>query len=293
MRSVIVASLLLLPTIVLGKTVTLSLGSGWAKPGWTVDLPLALSGGAQPAALQWSFSYSKDITSVTVAAGGSIKEAGKTMTCSGNTCLVFGVNTATLADGVVAVATFQIAAKPAAATIEIVVNGTVAAEANGSPIPASGGTGKITLPSPAVSQPGVPDQRAGKSQLKFYGENADLSYMERRLHPRAHVEYETKVTNLRTRESGLGQTCDISESGISVMQPLQVVAGDPVQLEMADSILTGKAAYSKPEGTVYRLGIEVQRVQLGNSNLSSLLQRTLVKTMPSLPGVEYAESQLS
>jgi PilZ domain-containing protein len=292
MRNLIVASLLLLPPIVSGKAVSLSLGSGYAKAGWTVDLPVTLAGGAQPAALQWSFNYSKDITSVTVVAGGSSKAAGKTITCSGNTCLVFGVNTATLADGVVAVATFQIAPKPSSATIEIVVNGAVAAEANGSPIPATGGTGKITLPS-AASQPGLPDLQAGESQLKFYAETADLSYMERRLHPRAQVQYETKVTNLRTRESGLGQTCDISESGISVMQPVQMVAGDPVQLEMADSILTGRAAYSNPEGGVYRLGIEVQRVQLGHSNLSNLLQRTLVETMPSLPGVEYAESQLS
>jgi hypothetical protein len=292
MRSVIVASLLLFPTIVVGKTVSLSLGSGWAKPGWTVDLPLALSGGAQPAALQWSFSYSKDITGVTVAAANSIKAIGKSITCSGNTCLVFGVNTATLPDGVVAVATFQIAAKPSSGTIEIVVNGAVAAEANGSPIPASGGTATITLPSPPT-QPGLPELRAGKIPLKFYGEKVDLSYMERRLYPRAQVLYEAKVTNLRTRESGLGQTCDISESGISVMQPIQVVAGDPVQLEMADSILTGRAAYSNPEGAAYRLGIEVQRVQLGHSSLSNLLQRTLVETMPTLPGVEYAESQFS
>jgi hypothetical protein len=28
---------------------------------------------------------------------------------------------------------------------------------------------------------------------------------------------------------------------------------------------------------------------LGDSGLSSLLQRTLVETMPSIPGVEYAE----
>ncbi len=55
----IVAAVLLLPSIVFGKAVTLSIGSGWAKPGWTVDLPITLSGGAQPAALQWTFSFLK------------------------------------------------------------------------------------------------------------------------------------------------------------------------------------------------------------------------------------------
>jgi hypothetical protein len=112
--------------------------------------------------------------------------------------------------------------------------------------------------------------------------------MERRLHPRASVQFETRLTNVLTRQSVLGRTCDISESGISVVQPLQLAAGDVVELEMADSTLAGRVAYSNPEGNEFRLGIEVQRVQLGDSNLSSLLQRTLVETMPTLPGVEYA-----
>lgn len=286
MGKLIVAGVLLLPSIVFGKAVTLSIGSGWAKPGWTVDLPITLSGGAQPAALQWSFTFSKDITSVTVVAGASIKAAQKTMTCSGNTCLVFGMNTATLADGVVAVATFQLAAKPSASVITVTINGVVAAEPNGYSITASGGSGKITLPSAA---PGSPDQQASGGSLKFYLEQVDRPYMERRLHQRTQVQFETKVTNLLTKQSGLGRTCDISESGISVVQPLQLAAGDFVELEMADSRLAGRVAYSNPEGTEFRLGIEVQRVQLGDSGLSSLLQRTLVETMPSIPGVEYAE----
>jgi hypothetical protein len=287
MGKLIGAAVLLLPTIVFGKTVTLSVGSGWAKPGWSVDLPVTLSGGAQPAALQWTFNFSKDVTSVTVVAGASIKASGKTLNCSGNTCLVFGVNNATLADGVVATATFQLAAKPSASVIEITINGVVAAEANGSSITASGGTGKITLPSPPTA-PGSPEQDAVNNPLKFYFPQTDKGYMERRLHPRASVQFETRLTNVLTRQSVLGRTCDISESGISVVQPLQLAAGDVVELEMADSTLAGRVAYSNPEGNEFRLGIEVQRVQLGDSNLSSLLQRTLVETMPTLPGVEYA-----
>ena len=113
--------------------------------------------------------------------------------------------------------------------------------------------------------------------------------MERRLHPRAQVQFETKVTDLQTHQSGLGRTCDISESGLSVMQSFGLAEGDLVQLEMADSVLTGRVAYSNPEGAEFRVGIEVHRVQLGHSNLSSLLQQTLAETMPTVPGVEYAE----
>jgi hypothetical protein len=288
MGKLVITGIFLLPTIVLGKAVTLSVGSGWAKPGWTVDLPITLSGGALPAALQWSFSYSKDVTSVTVAAGASITAAGKRLKCSGNGCLVFGVNTETLADGVIATATFQLAAKPSANIIVVTIEGVVAAEKNGYSIAASGGSGKITLPG-APSAPGSANQQAGILPLKFYFPDADMAYMERRLHPRARVQFETRVTNLQTKQSGLGRTCDISESGISVVQPLQLAVGDFVELEMADSTLAGRVAHSNPEGTDFRVGIEVQRVHLGDSDLSSLLQQTLWDTMPTLPGVEYAE----
>jgi len=224
MRKLIIASLLMLPSIVLGKTVSLSIGSAWAKPGWSVDLPITLSGGAQPAALQWSFSYSKDLTGVTVVAGAALKATGKTLTCSGNTCLVFGVNTATIGDGVVAVATFQIAASPSSTSIEIVVNGVVAAAGNGSTIQATGGTGQITLAGKASSPNS--NFQALNGPLKFYAPLVDESYMERRLHPRVQVQFETKVTNLKNQQSTLGRTCDISESGISVVQNLPLACGD-------------------------------------------------------------------
>jgi len=162
MRNLIVAGVLLLPSITFGKSVVLSLGSGYGKPGWTIDLPITLSGGAQPGALQWTFNFSKDVTGVTVVAGAATKAAGKTLACAKNTCLLFGVNTTTIGDGEVALATFQIAEKPSASVIEIVVNGVVAAEVDGSSISASGKVGKITLLNPARPH-GVPD----KGQLRF------------------------------------------------------------------------------------------------------------------------------
>src|SRR5580704_11037427 len=50
---------------------TISLGSGSASPGGsaTVNLSVAMSGGAQPAGLQWTMNYpAADITSVNVVA---------------------------------------------------------------------------------------------------------------------------------------------------------------------------------------------------------------------------------
>ena len=111
--------------------------------------------------------------------------------------------------------------------------------------------------------------------------------MERRLHPRAQVQFEAKVTNrAKPEESAIGKLCDMSDSGISVILPFRLVAADLVELEVADSLLAGRVIYSNPEDSSFRTGIAIQKVQLGNSDLSSLLQRTLLESMPSLPGVE-------
>lgn len=270
----------MLPAMLSGKTAVLSIGSGWAKPGWTVDLPITVSGGAQATALQWSFGYSSDITKVTVVAGAATKEAGKTVSCSATTCVIFGGKNTTLADGEVAIATFQLAAKPSSTTIEIAVKNVVAGEPDGSSIPASGGIGKVTLPTRA-------------SVLKFSLREDDWCFMERRLHTRTEVQFETKVTSLENKKSCFGHTCNISESGISVVQPMQLAPDDRIELEMADSVAVGRVVYSNPEAAQFRIGIELQRVQIGNSDLSNLLRRTLMDTMPTLPGVEYADADLS
>lgn len=98
------------------------------------------------------------------------------------------------------------------------------------------------------------------------------------------------MTNIRTREqASLGRVCDMSKAGISVTLPLQFVPTDLVQLEMADSVLLGRVVYSNPEGSQFRIGIEVDRVELGDSDLSNILQETLRETMPNTPGVEHSE----
>src|SRR5438874_8033383 len=53
-----------------------------------------------------------------------------------------------MADGTVAIATFQIAANPSATSIPIQITAVVASTAAGNSIPASGGTGTISLPTP-------------------------------------------------------------------------------------------------------------------------------------------------
>src|SRR5574338_1371909 len=102
-----------LSTLSFAQTATLSLASGSALPGGTVSLNLILSGGTQPAALQWTFTYAPaDFTSVSVVAGPASSTAGKIVDCQGGSgtynCLLTGINTSTLGDGSVATATFTL-----------------------------------------------------------------------------------------------------------------------------------------------------------------------------------------
>src|SRR5208283_3205628 len=111
-----------------GQSVSISLGSGSGTAGGTVSLPVTLtsSGGALPAALEWSFSYTSDITSVTVVSGPAATAASAAVSCNGSLCLVYGLTGDTIANGTVATATFQIASNPSTSTIPIQITGIVA-----------------------------------------------------------------------------------------------------------------------------------------------------------------------
>jgi uncharacterized protein (TIGR03437 family) len=144
----LLATVFILPTAIFGQSVTLSIGSASGTPGSSVTVPITLtsSSGAQATGVEWSFSYSSDIASVTVAIGSSSTNAQKTLTCAGNICLIDGLNSTPIADGPVALATFQIAASPMTNPIPVQVTEIVASNAAGLGIPASGVSGAISLP---------------------------------------------------------------------------------------------------------------------------------------------------
>ena len=82
-----------------------------------------------------------------MVAGSAASAAGKLVSCNGNICLVYGLNTNTIANGTLATATFQIASNPSNNTIPIQVTGVVAATGAGSSIPASGASGSVSISS--------------------------------------------------------------------------------------------------------------------------------------------------
>ena len=90
------------------QSVSLNLSSGLGIPGALVTLSLSVtSTGNAPAAVEWTANYATaDILSVVVTPGLAATLAGKTVSCktgSGTvTCVIWGVNANTIANGVVA-----------------------------------------------------------------------------------------------------------------------------------------------------------------------------------------------
>lgn len=150
----VVGMLGLLPAA-MGQSATLTLQSGSGSPGGPVSLSISLAsdGGAETAGLQWAFSFPASITGVSVITGASAANAGKSVSCSGNNCLVFGFNSAPIANGVVAIATFQIGPSAVDSPITVQLTSMVASDPNGSSIPASGVAGAITLATLNITGP--------------------------------------------------------------------------------------------------------------------------------------------
>src|ERR1035438_10263057 len=107
----------------------------------------------------------------------------------------------------------------------------------------------------------------------------DRYFVERRSENRLPLEpslvrIDVRVTTIAPPvRSHSGYLADVSKSGLCVMLPQKLAAGEVVQLEIADSKLFGFIVHAGPEGDAFRAGIEIQRVLMGGSDLSKILHR--------------------
>ena len=116
-----------------------------------------------------------------------------------------------------------------------------------------------------------------------------MSNRDERFDQRYPACVDIQVTGLTDRtQVSRGQVSDISRSGLCVIVPIRFAPGDLVKLEFADSLLFGYVIYSNPEEKGFRSGIEVERVLLGGTTLSRMLQSILKREMPHVPGLEPA-----
>jgi hypothetical protein len=129
----------------MAQSAVLSIGSGSAAAKGTVTLNLDLASSTDVASVEWSLSYGADVVGLSVIPGGAALEAGKSVVCSGATCLAFGPNDTAIANGTLAVVTFQLAATVTGSNIPIQVVAVSAASPAAVPVPASGNTGSIAV----------------------------------------------------------------------------------------------------------------------------------------------------
>ena len=105
--------------------------------------------------------------------------------------------------------------------------------------------------------------------------------MDRRLHNRALADLDVQVVRFRKQDQFVsGRLEDISESGLCVILPCELVPGELVRLEAADCTLFGHVVYCTWQRNAFRTGVEIERVLLGNTDLAELLRKTLQDTMP-------------
>jgi trimeric autotransporter adhesin len=142
-------------TVSFGQSTSLALSSASVIPGGTAALALTLNNdaGAQPAALQWTLSYvASDVAGITIDAGSAAAAAGKTLYCNPGTgstvCLLAGVNSTTMAAGVVAKINVKLASTSSKTVVPITISNAVAASLNGNGIPTTAAGGTLAIDGP-------------------------------------------------------------------------------------------------------------------------------------------------
>jgi hypothetical protein len=114
--------------------------------------------------------------------------------------------------------------------------------------------------------------------------------VERRLHERYPANLDAEVSDISSPDHiASGRIIDISHSGVCALVPLDFREGAIVRLKIADCSLFGHVIYCRPQEQSYRIGIEVVRVLVGESDLARLLKRVLAEEMSDTPGVSIYE----
>jgi len=105
--------------------------------------------------------------------------------------------------------------------------------------------------------------------------------VDRRLHNRALADLDVEVIRFRKQDQFVsGRVEDVSESGVCLILPCELVQDELVRLEAADCTMYGHVIYSTWQRNAFRTCVEVERVLLGNTDLAELLRKTLEDTMP-------------
>src|SRR5271169_1294258 len=110
------AALFILLTQVTWAQVALGLSTGGVQSGsMALNIVLSSATGSEPASLEWTLAYpTASVTQAVVTAGPQATAAAKSVTCSSKsgsqTCVLYGLNSSKILNGIVATATLQLSA---------------------------------------------------------------------------------------------------------------------------------------------------------------------------------------
>ncbi len=148
------AFFLLSYALALPAQTSLSLASGTVPVGGNVALGLSLSSGVIKAAtVQWTFTYTPtDFNAISVSLAPSVASAAKTLTCFGTsgsyTCLISGLNTNTIPNGVIATGNMALSSSSNPSR-PVQITSPSSASSTAISVPASA-TGGLVIASPLV-----------------------------------------------------------------------------------------------------------------------------------------------
>lgn len=161
-RAIQIATLaVLLSSLGVAQTAALSLSSGSGSPGNIVSLTLSLTGsGGQPAAVQWTLPYSAtDISALSFSAGAMATAAGKSISCNSTagspTCVVWGMNSNTIANGPLANITLTLSSSTKNSSTAISVTNAASATAGGLAMTTSATGTSVSITQPTNTVTGV------------------------------------------------------------------------------------------------------------------------------------------
>ncbi len=137
-------------------SVTLTCASTTTPAGSSITLDVTIASSPQACtAVQFTLSYTSDLTLTGVTNGAASIAASKTLNRAGNLCIIasVGINNNVIGDGVLATLAFNVSLTPASTSVSVDLTSVVASDAAADPITVSIVDGLVTITSVAPPIP--------------------------------------------------------------------------------------------------------------------------------------------
>ncbi len=149
--------ILILPAAWAQTAVQVEPGTAVAGGSGSLNISITSTSSSASTALEWTLSYSAtDISNMNLTAGAALTSAGKSLSCASGTgevrCIVWGLNTKAIPNGVLATATFAVSLH-APTSLALDLTGLTATSSAATPVAATASGATLTIKPPGhISQ---------------------------------------------------------------------------------------------------------------------------------------------